>query len=726
MSKKYTKDSFSESLDRRLSGFQADPWLAQRVMASEEGEVKPVKKMSFAAVLAIVLVCVLATGALAAAMNIFGLGDFLTRYAEKTGATISENIGESFRKEDVTVKAEHATYTIHESYYDGEFIRAAMTIKPEDNVLLINDDDNNAYKADDDLWCIYQQIEPETMTIAECAEKNHNGQIARIEVDINPWPDAANENEDGILPPRSEYRMNEDSSVTIYYQWNVGDYIKAKEERNVLLKMSYTPGTVSGDREFPEFDKTKTEITEIPLKIHFTGNETYVCDEELEFPEAGIKVTRTVLTVTPLDINCVLYYKVTKDHLFASARTLTSDLLFQFVYPDSTEPDGYKAYPWGFAGDSSSWEVEGGLIRATFSVSREAFGDHYVLRAFNREKKRTFGTVEFDVKPWEEENNYELFDAADDLTADWLYDFKAEKPSKMTTENTSCEKNGIRLELVSSSVKDGMMNVVFSLEDPEGNRINETTEADVTLDGNYVETRYDADQKKLFLTWNTEYEETKQQNYELEIDLVRNHPIIRVDLLPLLEKYGSQAKLIHVREEDLANGDPELKTEQVLDYTNSLEVPLSRNVMLSGIGMENGVLRVQFHYPMHHYEVVRLYREATSRTDEWYQGPSTIYATSYECDAFLYEADEYQGEGRMCEEIYGSTPLSWGLETDTGIIPQMSDTNLFRYEWDEYHFNAGTGLTETQKLTAEIADEEPPMIGMWTIHVPASLINTAP
>ena len=44
MSKKYTQESFSESLDRRLSGFQADPWLAQRIIASGKGETKVKKK----------------------------------------------------------------------------------------------------------------------------------------------------------------------------------------------------------------------------------------------------------------------------------------------------------------------------------------------------------------------------------------------------------------------------------------------------------------------------------------------------------------------------------------------------------------------------------------------------------------------------------------------------------------------------------------------------------
>ena len=60
MSKRYTKNTFSEAIDRRLSGFQADPWLARRVISAREGE-KPVKKLSAGAILVIVLLCILIT-----------------------------------------------------------------------------------------------------------------------------------------------------------------------------------------------------------------------------------------------------------------------------------------------------------------------------------------------------------------------------------------------------------------------------------------------------------------------------------------------------------------------------------------------------------------------------------------------------------------------------------------------------------------------------------------
>ena len=44
MSEKMSRKEFSESLDRRLSGLQGDPWLRTKVLAKTEGE-KPVKKL---------------------------------------------------------------------------------------------------------------------------------------------------------------------------------------------------------------------------------------------------------------------------------------------------------------------------------------------------------------------------------------------------------------------------------------------------------------------------------------------------------------------------------------------------------------------------------------------------------------------------------------------------------------------------------------------------------
>ncbi len=67
MSEKMSRKEFSESLDRRLSGLQGDPWLAAKVLAKAEGEEPMKKKISTTAILIIALLAIMTVGALAAA-----------------------------------------------------------------------------------------------------------------------------------------------------------------------------------------------------------------------------------------------------------------------------------------------------------------------------------------------------------------------------------------------------------------------------------------------------------------------------------------------------------------------------------------------------------------------------------------------------------------------------------------------------------------------------------
>lgn len=65
MNDKINANEFRESLDRHLSDMKADPWLAQRIIASERGEGKVKKKLSVSVILVVSLLLVLTTAALA-------------------------------------------------------------------------------------------------------------------------------------------------------------------------------------------------------------------------------------------------------------------------------------------------------------------------------------------------------------------------------------------------------------------------------------------------------------------------------------------------------------------------------------------------------------------------------------------------------------------------------------------------------------------------------------
>ena len=399
MSKKYTRESFPESLDRRLSGFQADPWLAQRIIASEKGE-KPVKKLSFAAVLVIVLLCILVTGAVAAAMNIFGLGDFFAQYAQETGATLSENYEESIRKSDTTVETDYAAFTVDETYYDEFYVRLTVTVRLREDVFLINQTGGELLH-EDDLWSVYNQFEPETTTIGEYARENHGGRVAAIEAYLNPCADEEPEWEGE--PAWGSFRLNEDGSVTVLYDWETGEYLEQKPEREAMLTLYYyTAEPMAEDDDSIIFHELEPETVKIPLTLYFSGNEKLICDEGTDFPEAGIRITKLVMTITPVDINCQMDYIITDEELFSKAQPEDTILQFKFVRPDSEEPEGYREFPTGVNGSfvihtSDDPDYHHGV----FSVSRDALGDQYLLMGYNRFTRQTYGPVKITVKPME-------------------------------------------------------------------------------------------------------------------------------------------------------------------------------------------------------------------------------------------------------------------------------------------------------------------------------------
>ena len=66
------QEKVQTAMNAALSGLREDPWLARRVLANAKGENVVVKKISVSMVIAIALVLLTVTGALAAALGLFG------------------------------------------------------------------------------------------------------------------------------------------------------------------------------------------------------------------------------------------------------------------------------------------------------------------------------------------------------------------------------------------------------------------------------------------------------------------------------------------------------------------------------------------------------------------------------------------------------------------------------------------------------------------------------
>ena len=93
MNKRITAEDFYNAIERQLSDLKPDPWLAQRIIASEKGEAKVKKKLSVSVIVALLLLA-LATVALAVTSldRVINWQGDVTRTTEFTQASGSETL----------------------------------------------------------------------------------------------------------------------------------------------------------------------------------------------------------------------------------------------------------------------------------------------------------------------------------------------------------------------------------------------------------------------------------------------------------------------------------------------------------------------------------------------------------------------------------------------------------------------------------------------------------
>ena len=395
MSKRYSKDSFAEALDRRLSGFQADPWLAGRVISAGKGE-KPVKKLSLGIVLVIVLLCILLTGAVAAVISGLTIGDFWAWFADKGQTVLPENYEELIRNNDISAENEHVTYHIPGYYYDGKTLTVAVNVQPKEDVLPIG-----IAVWDEPMKHNYLRTSvKENLTPGEYALKYHGGQVAEIRLE-------GVEDKDGktmTCGAGGGEVLNEDGSMTIIMDLDMKEEVTPLPEQEIRLKISYEKSTVREGEKEP-YAKSEAEYTLVPLTIRLTEAEKYICNEEVEIPGVGVKLTKVTLTVTPLEIWCALDGKVSDTAQWAER---ADSMMFEFVYPDEVEKgEEPRTVPWGAAGgyNHSGYDYEapgGATFRVEYPISRDALGKTYAVRAFDAMTGERFDAVTFTVKPAEE------------------------------------------------------------------------------------------------------------------------------------------------------------------------------------------------------------------------------------------------------------------------------------------------------------------------------------
>ena len=171
---------------------------------------------------------------------------------------------------------------------------------------------------------------------------------------------------------------------------------------------------------------------------------------------------------------------------------------------------------------------------------------------------------------------------------------------KLVPVNLSSEKNGLRAEVISGYVseKDGYF--VISLEDPEGkysgyglspwfeNSITTTAGTGWhSLGENEAEHRH-------FYLYHPKYSNPVQdmnETFTVGVETITIEQQEGTDLLPLLQRYGKTVEGIQRPAQVLRRSSTQAAVPndlKVLDYNQPLDIPLFKDVCLSGIGWIDG------------------------------------------------------------------------------------------------------------------------------------------
>ena len=283
-----------------------------------------------------------------------------------------------------------------------------------------------------------------------------------------------------------------------------------------------------------------------------------------------------------------------------------------------------------------------------------------------------------------------------------------EIPEELKPVGVEYEEQGIRVEIVSALVRDHSSWILWTLQDLEGERINESS-ADYFYDPNnigeaeeygYYYKHYDADEKKLTVLEEIRYSsmnEPEDGMYSFSLIDLYTYEHETVDLKPLLEKYFSDIEGVSPPENTRpyygVTGDPVPQDLKALDYESPANIPLTGKgkLLLTGIGWVGGKLHVQIH------EADRAFCD----TDE--DGISLIRNNS------VYITNQ-SADGNDFESPAGS-PYAW------------EDPANPWDEWLEFVFESTRSDQETMTLTADLFFCRKTVKGSWTFGIPVSMIR---
>ena len=215
--------------------------------------------------------------------------------------------------------------------------------------------------------------------------------------------------------------------------------------------------------------------------------------------------------------------------------------------------------------------------------------------------------------------------------------------------NLSCEKQGIRIDVLSALAKDKGAWIVYTLQDLEEDRTPgqdiyqyvPSVFTDFDHGAHYVASRYllyDETTRKSFMAAYIQYYDTIQPDSRYVSIMINHINIIgetKTDLASLIEQYGKTAE--GTEPPELLYTSPVDLKKNVLDFHNPLDIPVDEDVTLTGIGWIDNELHVQLHM------TDRVIRAFAAKSDA---GNSYVDGIQYCETGFEEESWDEDGNGR--------------------------------------------------------------------------------
>lgn len=266
----------------------------------------------------------------------------------------------------------------------------------------------------------------------------------------------------------------------------------------------------------------------------------------------------------------------------------------------------------------------------------------------------------------------------------------------------TCERNGIRMELISGLLKDGEEYIFYSLEDPEGKYDLGSLDVSDLLDsiGKWETCSSslvyrDRAARKAYFMWNPHYGnqpvDLTDRNVSLRLDYLDFLQNCWVNIAELAEQYGRTTEGVPTPEEvsewDVQKGTfvtPE--GAKVLDYRNPLDIQVLPNTKITGIGWIDDRLHVQF--CVKNMTRASFYFNFVQRSElSWYDADNHGSYTDVIFD--IGPGDEKIKEMYFCpnigqEQIFGPWRIEFPLST---ICPEavrvLSEDEIIRDNLDQ-------------------------------------------